>query len=177
MAEVIPDVWAEEFEKFVRAGREFGIAPSATEFQDFVQAIALDYSPGRAWQAAVDPGAKRTLGNLIYSKLAFRPWFRQWVDSCRDEITDAKRERIADLFSKERMALKLASLAEQAEDQELPDKAAAIWKTVAQMQGHLGAKVEVTGKDGGPIETKDLSDKEIARRLAFLLAAGARETD
>lgn len=28
---------------------------------------------------------------------------------------------------------------------------------------------EVTGKDGGPIETKDVTDLELARRVAFLL--------
>lgn len=29
---------------------------------------------------------------------------------------------------------------------------------------------EITGKDGGPIETRELSDTEAARRVAFLLA-------
>jgi hypothetical protein len=33
--------------------------------------------------------------------------------------------------------------------------------------------MQVTGKDGGPIETRDMSDLEVARRLAFLLARGA----
>lgn len=43
---------------------------------------------------------------------------------------------------------------------------------------HLGMftdKVEHTGKDGGPIEVEDVSDKEIARRVAFLLMKGAQE--
>ncbi len=31
---------------------------------------------------------------------------------------------------------------------------------------------ELTGKDGGPITTADLTDQEIARRLAFMLAKG-----
>ena len=35
--------------------------------------------------------------------------------------------------------------------------------------------VEHSGKDGGPIETKDLSSKEIARRIAFMLASGVKE--
>lgn len=41
---------------------------------------------------------------------------------------------------------------------------------------HLGAyrdKIELTGKDGGPIE---ISDIEAARRVAFLLAKGVNET-
>jgi len=33
-------------------------------------------------------------------------------------------------------------------------------------------QVEHTGKDGGPIETKDVSMLEAARRIAFTLAAG-----
>lgn len=36
--------------------------------------------------------------------------------------------------------------------------------------------VELTGKDGGPIETKDVSDLEIARRVAFLLAKAGKST-
>lgn len=35
-------------------------------------------------------------------------------------------------------------------------------------------QVEVTGKNGGPIETKNLSDTEVARWLAFMLAKGLR---
>lgn len=37
--------------------------------------------------------------------------------------------------------------------------------------------IAVTGKDGGPIETKDVSNLELARRVAFLLTVGARETE
>src|SRR6476620_7619911 len=33
-------------------------------------------------------------------------------------------------------------------------------------------KHEHTGKDGGPIETKDVSENEAARRIAFILAQG-----
>lgn len=34
---------------------------------------------------------------------------------------------------------------------------------------------EHTGRDGGPIETSDVSDKEVARRLAFLLTSATRD--
>lgn len=33
----------------------------------------------------------------------------------------------------------------------------------------FGDRIEVTGKDGGPIETKNTPDIELARRLAFIL--------
>ncbi|MEN3145701.1 terminase small subunit [Neorhizobium sp. IRAMC:178] len=36
----------------------------------------------------------------------------------------------------------------------------------------LADRSEVTGKDGGPIETKEVSDNEMARRIAFMLAKG-----
>lgn len=35
---------------------------------------------------------------------------------------------------------------------------------------------EHTGKDGGPIETKGVSDNELARRVAFMLAKGLQAT-
>jgi hypothetical protein len=33
---------------------------------------------------------------------------------------------------------------------------------------------EITGKDGGPIETVDRSDRDIAKDIAFVLAKGAK---
>ncbi len=36
-------------------------------------------------------------------------------------------------------------------------------------------RVEVAGKDGGPIETKDASLSEVARRMAFVLASALEE--
>lgn len=36
---------------------------------------------------------------------------------------------------------------------------------------------EITGKDGGPIETKDISGIETAKRIAFLLSKGANAVE
>jgi hypothetical protein len=36
---------------------------------------------------------------------------------------------------------------------------------------------EITGKDGGPIETKNLSDEDLAREVAFALASGLEAQD
>lgn len=47
----------------------------------------------------------------------------------------------------------------------------------AKLHGLINDKHEHTGKDGGPIETKNVSDLEFARRLAFLLEKGANEND
>lgn len=35
---------------------------------------------------------------------------------------------------------------------------------------------QLTGKNGGPIQTEDVGDKELARRLALVLARGAHST-
>jgi phage terminase small subunit len=52
----------------------------------------------------------------------------------------------------------------------LTDKGAAL-RMAAQHFGLLKEHVELTGKDGGPIETRELSDPERAVRLAKILAA------
>lgn len=55
----------------------------------------------------------------------------------------------------------------------LHDKQAAL----VNLGKHLGMfsdKLELTGKDGGAIETKEVSGLEMARRIAFILAAGAQ---
>lgn len=37
-------------------------------------------------------------------------------------------------------------------------------------------RVEHTGKDGGPIQTEEISDAERARRIAFVLSKGVKDT-
>lgn len=41
--------------------------------------------------------------------------------------------------------------------------------------GKARQAIEHTGKDGGPIQTEDVSDQEAARRVAFVLAKGRQE--
>lgn len=60
---------------------------------------------------------------------------------------------------------------------ELEAPSAAITATMgkAKVLGLLADRIEHTGKDGGPIQTEELSDTEKARRIAFLLTKGARQ--
>lgn len=52
----------------------------------------------------------------------------------------------------------------------------AAMKQLADIEGYNAAtKQEITGKDGGAIETADMSERELARRIAFALAKGARK--
>lgn len=58
----------------------------------------------------------------------------------------------------------------------LSDKRAAL----VDIGKHLGMFVErreLTGKDGGPIQTNDTGDRELARKLALILAKGQRSDD
>jgi len=41
----------------------------------------------------------------------------------------------------------------------------------------LADKRELTGEDGGPIKTEDVSITEVARRMAFVLASATQELD
>jgi len=52
------------------------------------------------------------------------------------------------------------------------------WLMARMAPKKYGDKVttEVHGKDGGPIAVEDVSEKDLARRLAFLLTRGARST-
>lgn len=51
-------------------------------------------------------------------------------------------------------------------------------KELANMLGWDSAKkVEITGKDGGAIETTDMTEREIARRIAFALAKGVQDSE
>lgn len=50
----------------------------------------------------------------------------------------------------------------------LTDRLGAV-NTALKMFGKLTERVEHTGKDGGPIETRELSENEKARRIAFAL--------
>ncbi|BES72172.1 hypothetical protein RE428_31900 [Marinobacter nanhaiticus D15-8W] len=48
---------------------------------------------------------------------------------------------------------------------------------LAKYKGMYAEKVELTGKDGGPIEMKDISDNELARRVAFMLTKAAKSSE
>lgn len=55
----------------------------------------------------------------------------------------------------------------------LSDRLGAV-NTALKMFGKLSERVEHTGKDGGPIQTENLSDNAIARRILFALTKGLK---
>lgn len=58
-----------------------------------------------------------------------------------------------------------------------PDTTAAIFWLKNRRPEEWRDRHELTGKDGGAIETKDVSMLEAARRMVFLLTAGAKELE
>lgn len=60
-----------------------------------------------------------------------------------------------------------------------PDTTAGIFwlKNRQKAQWRDRVDTELTGKDGGPIETKDASSADIARRIAFILASGLKPAE
>lgn len=82
-----------------------------------------------------------------------------------DDLDDGAAACIAEVSQAKDGALKV----------KLHDKRAAL----VDLGKHLGLfkdKVEVTGKDGGPIETREMTPIETARHLAFLLKKAATHT-
>lgn len=88
------------------------------------------------------------------------------------ELIDANTQKhfvTVDTLTNEYEEIRNAALQEK---QFSPAVAAVTGK--AKLHGHLSEKVEHTGKDGGPIETKDISGIEAAKRIMFTLEKAAR---
>lgn len=62
-------------------------------------------------------------------------------------------------------------------EEHAPDTTAAIFwlKNRRPQEWRDRIQQEVTGKDGGPIETSDVSEREITRRIAMALASGVKD--
>lgn len=92
--------------------------------------------------------------------------------------------RIEEILGKaaERAEITVYDIATQLDEdrtfaRELEAPAAAISATMgkAKVLGLLVDRSEVTGKDGGPIETVEMSDRDTAKAIAFALARGLKQ--
>lgn len=63
------------------------------------------------------------------------------------------------------------------EEQYAPDTTACIFWLKNRRPDLWRDRVEHTGKDGGPIETKDVSESDLAREVAFLLTSAVKQQD
>jgi hypothetical protein len=51
------------------------------------------------------------------------------------------------------------------------------WAAIRNPQYGDKLTTELTGKDGGPIQTEEMSPNDLARRIAFTLANGLKKPD
>lgn len=104
-------------------------------------------------------------------KTTVRRWLQQ-QDGFRTQYAQAREDQ-ADHWADE-----IIDIADEAEDAALAKVRvdARKWVACKLKPKAYGDKVlnEHTGKDGGPIQTKDMSDNDIARRIAFALEKGLR---
>jgi len=98
---------------------------------------------------------------------------------------DKVAARVAELkaVAAEKAAITVYDIAAQLDEdrtfaRDLEAPAAAISATMgkAKVLGLIVERSELTGKDGGPIETADMSDRDMAKAIAFTLARGAQPT-
>jgi phosphohistidine phosphatase SixA len=136
---------------------------SNARHERFAQELAKGATADEAYQLA---GFKANRGNASRLKA--------------NENTVARVEEILSAAAR-RAETTIYDIADQLDEdrqfaRDLSVPGAAITATMgkAKVLGLLVDRSEVTGKDGGPIETVDRSDRDIAKDIAFVLAKGAK---
>jgi phage terminase small subunit len=155
----------------------------------FVQEYLIDLN---ATQAAIRAGySKDTAAQIGYENLR-KPEIAQAIASAlaereqRTQITqDYVLSAVVETVERSRQAVPvldrkgLPVLIENRDGEIVPAyvfDAKAVLAGAKMLGEHIGIfkqRIEHTGKDGAAIEVKDVNDKEVARRLAFLLAKAA----
>lgn len=100
--------------------------------------------------------------------------WRQEKPEFRDKLAHARDERL-EAYGDRMLALGTRVIEEADLDPQRVNAAVNAIDKAARLQAPK-QRVELTGKDGEPIKTQDVTDpKDLARRAAFLLALGAKE--
>jgi hypothetical protein len=100
--------------------------------------------------------------------------WRQEKPEFRDKLAHARDERL-EAYGDRMIALGTRVIEEADLDPQRVNAAVNAIDKAARLQAPK-QRVELTGKDGEPIKTQDVTDpKDLARRTAFLLALGAKE--
>jgi len=98
---------------------------------------------------------------------------REWRQA-RPEFDAAVRLAFDDRLEATRHKLMEIAEAVLRPDGPPADRANAAAHAISKAETMSRSKIEITGRNGGPIETKDVSDLDAARAVAFLLASAAR---
>lgn len=136
---------------------------SNARHERFAQAL---FKGKPASEAYVMAGYKPDDGHA--SRLAGNGKVRRRVDELLERAAKIAETSAADI------ALQLDEDRDLAHALEMPSAAVSASIGKAKVLGLIRDRVEHTGKDGGPIETKDLSELELARRIAYALEMAAR---
>lgn len=124
-----------------------------------------------AYRQAYDIGENtkpETVWNDAY-KMMQNPEVSARIDELRSQMSEAGMVTLQGITQDLRDAHKMAK------DLEQPHNMVKATTEIAKLHGLSADKLEITGKDGGAIETKDLSKNDIARRIALALAKGMKE--
>lgn len=89
--------------------------------------------------------------------------------------TDAIRIAALEAFESGSDVKKLRKAAEKLVELALNGDIAALKEMGDRLEGKPTQRVEATGEGGGPIQTEEVGLKELARRLAFVIARGAED--
>lgn len=160
--------------------------------QRFVQEYLVDLN---ATQAAIRAGYSEKTARSIASELLTKPDIQAAVTDGKQKISQKTGLSVQWVLERLSSVAERCLQCEQVLDRkgdpvyvETPNgeeavaftfQAGAANRALELLGKHLGMfveKVEHTGKDGGPIQTEDISETERARRIAFVLTKATRET-
>lgn len=142
-----------------------------TKQEAFAFAYVETGNAAEAYRRAYDvgPDTKPTTVWVESCKLRSIPKVSQRIDELRSQMSEAGMVTLQGITQDLRDAHKMAK------DLEQPHNMVKATTEIAKLHGLSADKLEITGKDGGAIETKDLSKNDIARRIALALAKGMKE--
>lgn len=129
----------------------------------FVQEYLIDLN---ATQAAIRAGYSERTAKSIGQENLTKPAIA--AEIAKQQAKVAKKAEITAEF----VLAGIVALIKRCEQNQEESTALKGYELLGKHLGMFKERVEHTGKDGGPIETADVSDRDIAQRAAFLLQRG-----
>lgn len=117
----------------------------------------LDYM-GRGYSLTAFAGSIRVSRECVYEWERTIPEFSDAVKAARSARVSVLEEQLLGMENGPSVTARIFALKNACPDE---------WREKQAL--------ELSGKDGGPIETQDVSQLELARRIGFLLEKGRRE--
>jgi phage terminase small subunit len=156
--------------------------------QRFVDEYLIDLN---ATQAAIRAGYSERTARAIGAENLTKPDIAAAIDAKRMKVAEKAELSVAWVLERLRAVAERCMQSEPVLDKRgepvmvetsagdlapaFTFQAAAANRSLELLGKHLGMfpdKVEHTGKDGGPIQTEELGERDVARRIAFALSRG-----